>query len=93
MSACCCSLAGTAACRYCVNNPDADAGLFYPPPVTLIEAVDKDKKIKNQRHEINSLKNHIKKQDKIIATLKGQLKRCKEKSNADKEDADGRTQI
>ena len=29
MSSCCCSLAGTAACRTCTNNPNAET----PPPV------------------------------------------------------------
>lgn len=29
MSVCCCSLAGTAACRTCPNNPNAET----PPPV------------------------------------------------------------
>lgn len=34
MSVCCCSLAGTAACRTCLNNPDADR-----PPVVRTNTV------------------------------------------------------
>lgn len=33
MSSCCCSLAGTAACRYCSNNPYAES----PPTVCTVK--------------------------------------------------------
>ena len=39
MSLCCCSLAGTAACKYCSNNPNVDT----PPPVRTYTTVATDK--------------------------------------------------
>lgn len=38
MSSCCCSLAGTAACRYCTNNPYAET----PPPVRTYTTIVTD---------------------------------------------------
>ena len=38
MSSCCCSLAGTAACRYCSNNPYAET----PPPVRTATVIVTD---------------------------------------------------
>lgn len=38
MSACCCSLAGTAACRTCSNNPYAET----PPPVRTYTTIATD---------------------------------------------------